>query len=140
LMTRPPSTRKTMCPRNESRRGGPMLRRIHRAAAAQFGGKARAQRARLVSRGQAPRPGSRRSPPPAGVHRSQIGLPGMVHRLEARPAGTERCECAGTLRARPRRWKGRRPLDMMDDLDFLESGPRTFKKLNDAVRERLHRE
>ena len=34
----------------------------------------------------------------------------------------------------------RRPLDMKDDLDFLENGPETLKKLNDAVRERLHRE
>ena len=36
--------------------------------------------------------------------------------------------------------QGRRPLDVKDDLDFLEKGPETLKKLNDAVRERLHRE
>jgi hypothetical protein len=36
--------------------------------------------------------------------------------------------------------EGSRLLDMMDDLDFLENGPRTFKKLNNAVHERLHRE
>jgi hypothetical protein len=33
-----------------------------------------------------------------------------------------------------------RPLDMMDDLDFLKKGPQTLRRLNDAVRERLHRE
>ena len=104
LATRPPSTRKMMCPRKNTRRDGLTLRRTQRAASASVWRK-RASAARpSVNRGQPPKWGRRRSFPPAGVRRSQVELPGVVHRLVAQPAGTERCECAGTPHARPRRW------------------------------------
>jgi hypothetical protein len=44
------------------------------------------------------------------------------------------------LRAIVLRDSERKPPDMKDDLDFLQNGPETLKRLNDAVRERLHRE
>jgi hypothetical protein len=49
-------------------------------------------------------------------------------------------KCIRAITLREADAQGRRPLDVKDNLDFLEKGPETLKKLNDAVRERLHRE
>jgi hypothetical protein len=96
-------------PKNYVPQEGYSARRTDVAADPSSGGRVRFEEARerctALPRIDVQRPARarRRSPPPAGVHRSQAGLPGAVHRTKARLADTAFRQCAGTLRARPRR-------------------------------------
>ena len=49
-------------------------------------------------------------------------------------------QCLRAIVLRDAEAQRRKPLDMKDDLDFMKNGPETLRRLNDAVRARLHRE
>ena len=105
LTTRPPSTRKTMCPRKDTRRAWTDVA-PYPSSGGRIGLEKTSERSTALPRVDVQRPAGT-SPdhrPRAGVRRSRFGWPGAAHRTEARPAGTAFCRCAGTPRARPRRW------------------------------------